>query len=64
MLPCLWTLLRILVPTGPGPGPRVPMVLHKIAQKKRDILFFLNIHELYSYILLNKIIMFIYIPDT
>lgn len=25
---------------------------------------FLNIHELYSYILLNKIIMFIYIPDT
>lgn len=26
--------------------------------------FFLSIHELYSYILLNKIIMFIYVPDT
>ena len=33
-------------------------------EKEGHPLFFLNIHELYSYILLNKIIMFIYIPDT
>lgn len=40
-------------------------ITHKIAQKKRDILYLsLSIHELYSYTLLNKIIMFIYVPDT